>query len=73
MRRLMTLHSGVSVDTGSDIAKETADLILLEKSLLTLARGVEGGRSVHGNTLKYIKMAASSNFGIVLSILVASA
>jgi Mg2+-importing ATPase len=64
---------GISVDSGSDISKDAADVILLEKSLTVLAHGVARGRLTHGNTIKYIKMAASSNFGNVFSILVASA
>jgi Mg2+-importing ATPase len=63
---------GVSVDTATDIARESADIILLEKSLLVLEEGVQLGRQTHGNTIKYIKMAASSNFGNVFSVLVAS-
>jgi Mg2+-importing ATPase len=64
---------GISVDTGVDIAKEAADIILLEKNLLVLERGVIWGRLTYGNIIKYIKMAASSNFGNVFSMLVASA
>jgi P-type Mg2+ transporter len=64
---------GISVDSGVDIAKEAADIILLEKSLLVLERGVVEGRRTFGNIIKYIKMTASSNFGNVLSVLVASA
>jgi Mg2+-importing ATPase len=64
---------GISVDSGVDIAKEAADIILLEKSLLVLERGVVEGRRTFGNIIKYIKMTASSNFGNVLSILIASA
>jgi Mg2+-importing ATPase len=63
---------GVSVDTGADIARESADIILLEKSLLVLEEGVLLGRQTYGNTIKHIKMAASSNFGNVFSVLVAS-
>ncbi|WP_171474115.1 magnesium-translocating P-type ATPase [Frigoriglobus tundricola] len=63
---------GVSVDTGADIARESADIILLEKSLMVLEAGVLLGRQTHGNTIKYIKMAASSNFGNVFSVLAAS-
>ncbi|KAL4428800.1 hypothetical protein ABPG77_005238 [Micractinium sp. CCAP 211/92] len=70
---LRTADVGISVDSGSDIAKDAADVILLEKSLLVLGHGVVQGRITHGNTIKYIKMAASSNFGNVLSVLVASA
>lgn len=63
---------GVSVDTAVDIAKESADIILLEKNLLVLEEGVIEGRKVFGNIIKYIKMTASSNFGNVFSVLVAS-
>jgi len=64
---------GISVDTAVDIAKEAADIILLEKSLMVLEEGVLEGRKTFANMLKYIKMAASSNFGNVFSVLVASA
>jgi Mg2+-importing ATPase len=64
---------GISVDSGVDLAKEAADIILLEKSLLILERGVVEGRRTFGNIIKYIKMTASSNFGNVFSVLVASA
>jgi Mg2+-importing ATPase len=64
---------GISVDTATDIARESADIILLEKSLLVLESGVLKGREVYGNIIKYIKMTASSNFGNVFSVLVASA
>ena len=64
---------GISVDSAVDIAKESADIILLEKSLMVLEEGVLEGRKTFGNTIKYIKMTASSNFGNVLSVLVASA
>lgn len=64
---------GVSVDTAVDIAKEAADIILLEKSLMVLEQGVLEGRRTFANMLKYIKMTASSNFGNVFSVLVASA
>ena len=64
---------GISVDSAVDIAKESADIILLEKSLLVLEEGVLEGRKTFGNTIKYIKMAASSNFGNVFSVLAASA
>ncbi|MCK6395276.1 magnesium-translocating P-type ATPase [Zoogloea sp.] len=63
---------GISVDTAVDIAKEAADIILLEKSLLVLADGVREGRKTFANMLKYIRMTASSNFGNVFSVLVAS-
>ena len=64
---------GISVDTAVDIAKESADIILLEKSLTVLKEGVIQGRAVFGNIIKYIKMAASSNFGNMFSVLPASA
>jgi Mg2+-importing ATPase len=64
---------GISVDTATDIAKESADIILLEKNLMVLEEGVVEGRVTFGNIMKYIKMTASSNFGNVLSMLIASA
>ncbi len=64
---------GISVDSAVDIAKEAADIILLEKSLMVLEQGVTEGRRTFANMLKYIKMTASSNFGNVFSVLVASA
>lgn len=70
---LRTADIGISVDSGVDIAKEAADLILLEKSLMVLEEGVVEGRKTFVNMLKYIKMAASSNFGNVFSVLIASA
>lgn len=60
---------GISVDTAVDVAKESADLILLEKSLLVLDEGILEGRKVFGNIIKYIKMGASSNFGNMFSYL----
>jgi len=63
---------GISVDTAVDIAKEAADIILLERSLMVLAEGVQEGRKTFSNMLKYIHMTASSNFGNVFSVLVAS-
>lgn len=63
---------GISVDTAADIAKESADIILLEKSLLVLEEGVVEGRKVFGNIVKYLKMALSSNFGNMFSVLGAS-
>lgn len=63
---------GISVDTAVDVAKESADIILLEKSLLVLAEGVREGRKVFVNILKYIRMGASSNFGNMFSVLGAS-
>jgi Mg2+-importing ATPase len=64
---------GISVDTAVDVAKESADIILLEKSLLILGEGVLEGRKVFSNVLKYIRMGASSNFGNMFSVLGASA
>jgi P-type Mg2+ transporter len=63
---------GISVDTAVDIAKESADIILLEKSLMVLEEAVIEGRKTFANIIKYIKMTASSNFGNVFSVLVAS-
>jgi len=63
---------GISVDTAVDIAKEAADMILLEKSLLVLEAGVVEGRRVFANILKYVRMGASSNFGNMFSVLGAS-
>ncbi|WP_145524724.1 magnesium-translocating P-type ATPase [Yersinia rohdei] len=64
---------GISVDTGTDIAKESADIILLEKNLMVLEEGIIKGRETFGNIIKYLNMTASSNFGNVFSVLVASA
>ncbi len=64
---------GISVDTGADIAKESADIILLEKDLMVLRSGVIYGRRTFGNIVKYIKMTASSNFGNMFSMIGASA
>ena len=64
---------GISVDTAVDIAKESADIILLEKNLMVLDEGVVEGRRTFGNIVKYINMTASSNFGNVFSVLIASA
>jgi len=64
---------GISVDTATDIAKESADLILLEKDLMVLEGGVTEGRKVFANILKYIRMGASSNFGNMFSVVGASA
>ena len=70
---LRTADIGISVDSAVDIAKEAADIILLEKSLMVLEEGVLEGRRTLANMLTYIKMTASSNFGNVFSVLVASA
>ena len=64
---------GISVDSAVDIAKESADIILLEKDLMVLEQGVLSGRETFGNIVKYIKMTASSNFGNMFSVLAASA
>ena len=64
---------GISVDTAVDIAKESADIILLEKDLMVLATGIRIGRITYANIVKYIKMSVSSNFGNMFSVLVASA
>jgi P-type Mg2+ transporter len=64
---------GISVNTAVDIAKESSDIILLENSLLVLEDGVQEGRRVFGNIVKYIKMAASSNFGNMFSVVGGSA
>ena len=69
---LRTADIGISVDTAVDIAKESADIILLEKNLMVLEEGVIEGRRTFGNITKYIKMAASSNFGNMFSVLGAS-
>ena len=63
---------GISVDTAVDIAKETADIILLEKDLNVLEKGVINGRKTFTNVLKYIKMACSGNFGNIISVVIAS-
>lgn len=64
---------GISVDTAVDIARESADVILLEKDLRVLEQGIVEGRKTYANMIKYIKMTASSNFGNMLSVLVAGA
>ncbi|WP_430615588.1 magnesium-translocating P-type ATPase [Flavobacterium sp. JP2137] len=64
---------GISVDSGTDIAKESADIILLEKDLMVLDEGILIGRQTFGNIIKYLNMTASSNFGNVFSVIVASA
>lgn len=63
---------GISVDTAVDIAKETADVILLDKDLMVLEKGLVEGRKVYANMTKYIKMTVSSNFGNIFSVLFAS-
>ena len=69
---LRTADVGISVDNAVDIAKESADIILLEKDLMILEKGILAGRKVFGNTMKYIKATTSSNFGNVFSVLIAS-
>ena len=64
---------GISVDTAVDVAKESADVILLEKDLLVLEDGIIEGRKTYANMIKYIKMTVSSNFGNMLSVLAAGA
>ncbi len=64
---------GISVDTAVDVAKESADIILLEKDLMVLEKGIVEGRKTYANMIKYIKMTASSNFGNMFSVLTASA
>lgn len=64
---------GISVDSAVDIAKESADIILLEKNLMVLKEGIIEGRKTYANMIKYIKMTASSNFGNMFSVLIASA
>lgn len=63
---------GISVDSAVDIAKETADIVLLEKDLMVLEEGVLEGRQTFGNIIRYIKMAASGNFGNMISVLLSS-
>ena len=70
---LKSADVSISVDSAVDIAKESADIILLEKSLMVLYEGVIEGRRVFGNIMKYLKMSASSNFGNMFSMLGASA
>ena len=69
---LVNSEVGISVDTAVDIAKEIADIILLEKDLNVLVDGVMEGRKTFGNLMKYIKLAVSFNFGEVLSVVIAS-
>ena len=69
---LVNSDIGISVDTAVDIAKETADIILLEKDLKVLLDGVKEGRKTYANLIKYIKLATSFNFGEVVSVVVAS-
>ncbi|GAB3402718.1 magnesium-translocating P-type ATPase [Massilia agilis] len=69
---LKSADVGISVDSGASIAKESADIIMLEKDLVALHRGVLEGRSVFGDIVKYLRMSASSNFGNMLSVVGAS-
>ena len=64
---------GISVDSAANVAKDCADIIMTEKDLSIIVSGVQTGRTTHGNTMKYIKMVASSNFGNVFSVVIASA
>ena len=64
---------GISVDSAVDVAREAADIILLEKDLMVLERGIECGRRTYANVIKYVKMTVSSNFGNIASVLVAAA
>lgn len=70
---MKTADVGISVDTAVDIAKESANIILMEKDLMVLEEGVVEGRKIYANIIKYIKMTASSNFGNMFSVLAASA
>ena len=70
---MKTADVGISVDTAVDIAKESANIILMEKDLMVLEQGVIEGRKIYANIIKYIKMTANSNFGNVFSILAAGA
>lgn len=63
---------GISVDSAVDVAREAADIILLEKDLMVLEHGIECGRRTHANMIKYVKMTVSSNFGNIFSVLVAA-
>ncbi len=69
---LRTSDVGISVDSGTDIAKESSDIILLEQNLEVIHNGVIEGRKVYGNILKYMKLALSQDFGDVFSIMIAS-
>lgn len=63
---------GISVDTGVDVAKEAADIVLLEKDLLVMVDGISEGRRIFGNTIKYVLMGTSSNFGNMFSVAAAA-
>lgn len=69
---LRVADAGISVDTAVDVAKETASVVLLEKDLMVLETGIVEGRRTYANTIKYLKMTASSNFGNMFSVLAAS-
>ena len=69
---LRVVDAGIAADTAADVAKQAADLILLDKDLAVVARGVVEGRRTLANTMKYVKITASSNFGNVLSVVAAS-
>lgn len=70
---MKSVDIGISVDTAVDVAKESADIVLLEKDLMVLEEGIIEGRKTYANMIKYIKMTASSNFGNMFSVLAASA
>lgn len=70
---LRSADVGISVDTATSVAKQAANIILLQKSLKHVINGVIYGRITHANTMKYIKMAASSNFGNIFSVTIAAA
>ncbi|MDR2748826.1 MAG: magnesium-translocating P-type ATPase, partial [Bifidobacteriaceae bacterium] len=70
---MVASDAGISVDTAVDVAKESAEVILLKKDLGVLEDGIIEGRKTYGNMIKYIKMTASSNFGNIFSVLIASA
>lgn len=69
---LKSADVGISVDSGTDVTKESADIVLLEKSLLVLEEGILEGRKIFANIIKYIRMGASSNFGNMFSVVGAS-
>jgi P-type Mg2+ transporter len=69
---LRVADAGIAADTATDVAKQAADMILLDKDLAVVARGVVEGRRTLANTMKYVKITASSNFGNVLSVVAAS-